>query len=89
MGAPPARGPWAAPCPGPSREDLGPTKEIRRRKSRIDQRTRERLPALPALVARVHAQARAATERLRAAMAVDPGEPFTSGGEVLHRARGR
>ena len=85
----PARwGPWAAPCPV-RREDLARTKEIRRRKSRIDQRTRERLPALPALVARVHAQARAAAERLRAAMAVDPGEPFTSGGEVLHRAPAR
>ncbi|MFN2496918.1 MAG: tyrosine-type recombinase/integrase [Pseudonocardiaceae bacterium] len=85
----PARwGPWAAPCPI-RREDLARTKEIRRRKSRIDQRTRERLPALPALVARVHAHARAAAERLHTATAAGPGEPFTSGGEVLHRAPAR
>jgi hypothetical protein len=85
----PARwGPWAAPCPI-RREDLARTKEIRQRKSRIDQRTRERLPALPALVARVHAQARASAERLHAAMAAGHGEPFTSSGEVLHRAPAR
>ena len=47
----PARwGPWAAPSPV-RREDLARMKEIRLRKSRMDQRTRERLPALPALVA--------------------------------------
>ncbi|HEX5882708.1 MAG TPA: site-specific integrase, partial [Actinomycetota bacterium] len=82
----PARwGPWAAPSPV-RKEDLARTKEIRRRKSRMDQRTRERLPALPALLARVHARAQAGAERLAAAQAVDPGEPFTCRGEVLHRA---
>jgi integrase len=85
----PARwGPWAAPSPV-RREDLARVKEIRRRKSRMDQRTRERLPALPALVARVHAQARAGAERLAAAAAVGPGEQFTCRGEVLHRAPAR
>ena len=55
----PARwGLWAAPCPI-GREDLARTKEIRRRKSRMDQRTRERLPTLPALVARVNTRAQA------------------------------
>jgi integrase len=82
----PARwGPWAAPCPV-RREDLARVKEIRRRKSRMDQRTRERLPALPALVARVHARAQAGAERLAAAQAVAAGEQFTCRGEVLHRA---
>jgi len=82
----PARwGPWAAPSPV-RREDLARVKEIRRRKSRMDQRTRERLPALPALVARVHTQAQASAERLAAAEAVAPGEQFTCRGEVLHRA---
>jgi integrase len=85
----PARwGPWAAPSPV-RREDLARMKEIRRRKSRMDQRTRERLPALPALVARVQAQARACAERLTAAAAVDPGQEFTCHNEVLHRAPAR
>ena len=82
----PARwGPWAAPCPI-RREDLARTKEISRRKSRMDQRTRERLPALPALVARVHTRAQASAERLRAAEAAGHGEQFTCRGQTLHRA---
>jgi integrase len=85
----PARwGPWAAPSPV-RREDLARMKEIRRRKSRMDQRTRERLPALPALAASVHAQARASAERLAAARAAGPGQEFTCNGEVLHRAPDR
>ena len=85
----PARwGPWAAPSPV-RREDLARMKEIRRRKSRMDQRTRERLPALPALVASVQAQARASARRLAAAKAADPGQEFTCHGEVLHRAPAR
>jgi hypothetical protein len=35
-------------------EDLARQKEIRSRKSRMDQRTRERLPVLPALLARAN-----------------------------------
>jgi hypothetical protein len=85
----PARwGPWAAPSPV-RREDLARVKEIRRRKSRMDQRTRERLPALPALVARVHGQAQASVERLAAGEAAAPGEEFTCRGEVLHRPPAR
>jgi integrase len=85
----PARwGPWAAPSPV-RREDLARMKEIRRRKSRMDQRTRERLPALPALVARVHARARIGAERLAAAEAVAAGEEFACRGEVFHRAPAR
>ena len=41
-------GPWAAPCPIRT-EDLARQKEIRSRKSRMDQRTRERLPLLAML----------------------------------------
>src|SRR5664279_503522 len=78
-------GRWAAPCPI-RQEDLGRMQEIRRRKSRMDQRTRERLPALPALVARVHTRARVGAERLRAAQAVGHGEQFTCQGQILHRA---
>jgi len=56
----PARwAPWAAPCPIRA-EDLARQKDIRSRKSRMDQRTRERLPVLPVLLARVN-DARTAT----------------------------
>ena len=46
----PARwAPWAAPSPV-SKADVNSRKEDRRRKSRMDARTRERLPVLPVLV---------------------------------------
>ena len=46
----PARwGPWAVPCPI-SDAEIGRTKMRQHRKSRMDQRTRERLPVLPVLV---------------------------------------
>jgi hypothetical protein len=46
----PARwGPWVAPCPI-SQQDLTRRKHTRRRKARMDARTRERLPVLPILV---------------------------------------
>jgi integrase len=73
----PARwGPWAAPSPV-RREDLTRTKEIRRRKSRMDQRTRERLPVLPALLARVQYERLTSAARLAAAKATAPGDSFT------------
>ena len=60
----PARwAPWAAPCPIRA-EDLARQKEIRSRKSRTDQRTRERLPVLPALVSRVNAARTTTADRL-------------------------
>ena len=69
----PARwGPWAAPCPVRG-DELARRKELSRRKARMDQRTRERLPVLPALVASADAQRRASRERLEAAMAAGPG----------------
>jgi len=85
----PARwGPWAAPSPV-RREEVSRFKEQRRRKSRMDARTRERLPALPALIARVHAQAKAAARRLEAARATAPGGAFTDQDEMLYRAPDR
>ena len=46
----PARwGPWAVRCPV-SASDVSHKKDRSQRKSRMDQRTRERLPVLPALV---------------------------------------
>ncbi len=57
----PARwGPWAVRCPV-SASDVSHKKDRSRRKSRMDQRTRERLPVLPALVSWVE------TERTRTA----------------------
>ena len=52
----------------------------------MDQRTRERLPVLPALVASADAQRRASRERLEAAAAAGPGELFTAGGQTLRRS---
>jgi hypothetical protein len=82
----PARwGPWAAPCPVRDTDIAQRGKERSRRKSRMDQRTRERIPVLPALLARVDADRRAAAERLRAAEATAPGQLFTVAGQTLRR----
>lgn len=82
----PARwGPWAAPCPV-RREEIGRTREITRRKSRTDQRTRERLPALPALAAAAARNREAAAGLLAAAAAAGPGSLFTSGTVTLRRS---
>jgi hypothetical protein len=76
--------PWAAPCPV-RREELAAAKELRRRKSRIDQRTRERLPLLPALVARVHGERLATAARLTTALTTVPGDAFIDAGRTWRR----
>src|SRR6266436_1078693 len=82
----PARwAPWAAPCPIRDGE-VPHAKELARRKARMDQRTRERLPALPLLAAAVGEQRAASAARLAAASAADPGEDFTAGGQTLRRS---
>src|SRR5207253_11388336 len=64
----PARwGPWAAPCPVRDADIAQHAKARSRRKSRMDQRTRERIPVLPALLAKVDADRQAAAGRLHAA----------------------
>jgi hypothetical protein len=78
-------GPWAAPCPV-RQEDLARQRELRARKSRMDQRTRERLPVLPTLSARVEEERSATAACLRAAAATSPGGLFTTGGRTLRRA---
>jgi hypothetical protein len=60
-----------------------------RRKARMDQRTRERLPVLPALAAAVDRGRRDAAARLDAATAAEPGDLFTAGGVTLRRATAR
>src|SRR5262249_19149260 len=56
------------------------------RKARMDQRTRERLPVLPALVAWAQAERAATAERLAAAAAAEPGTLFTAAGQTLRPA---
>jgi hypothetical protein len=72
-------------CPV-SASDASHKRDRKQRKSRIDQRTRERLPLLPALVAWAQAERDAAAQRLHAAAAAGPGEMFTAGGQDLRRA---
>jgi hypothetical protein len=77
-------GPWVAVCPIRAGE-LDHRKVATRRKSRMDQRTRERLPGLPALVAAVETERSTAAERLVAARAARPGEVFGAAGKTLRR----
>jgi hypothetical protein len=76
---------WVAPCPvGPAETIQG--KVQRQRKSRMDARTRERLPVLPVLI-RSAAQHRASTQALlNAARAARPGAAFTAAGQTLVRS---
>jgi hypothetical protein len=76
---------WAAPCPVRA-EEIPHAKELSRRKARMDQRTRERLPVLPVLVRSAEDGRHAAAERLAACAASAPGETFTAGGQELRRA---
>jgi integrase len=76
---------WVAPCPI-SPEELTRRKAVRRRKARMDARTRERLPALPALVRTVEEWRRHSSALLVAAAAVAPGEAFNVDGVTLTRA---
>ena len=75
---------WAAPSPV-RREDISPTKMASRRKSRMDQRTRERIPVLPALIAAIDQGRKDAAARLAAAKAAAPGDLFTAGGTPLRK----
>ena len=79
-------GPWAAPCPIRP-EDLARQKTIRARKSRMDQRTRERLPVLPVLLAHLQTTRNDTAARLRAAHTVAPGALFTFAGVTLRRVQ--
>jgi hypothetical protein len=82
----PARwGPWAVHCPV-SASDVSHKKDRSRRKSRMDQRTRERLPVLPALASWVEAERIRTAELLAAAERSEPGDLFIATGETLRRA---
>jgi integrase len=83
----PARwGPWAVPCPIRG-TDIQLRKERSHRKSRMDQRTRERLPLLPVLITTVDQARKTAAARLETARRAQPGELFTTGGQPLRRSQ--
>jgi integrase len=77
-------GPWAAPCPIRG-EELSRRKDRSRLKSKMDQRTRERLPALPALVAAANNRRTSASRRLQAALAAQPDAVFVVDENMLQR----
>jgi integrase-like protein len=82
----PARwGVWAAPCPI-REEEMSRKKDHASRKSRMDHRTRERLPVLPTLTHTVDTERRLAAERLAAAQATEPGCEFTAAGQRWRRS---
>ncbi len=83
----PARwAPWAVPCPIRT-TDIQHKKMNSRRKARMDQRTRDRLPVLPVLVEAVDRERKAAAARLATAQRTHPGETFTVDGVTLRLAR--
>jgi site-specific recombinase XerD len=79
-------GPWAVPCPIRA-VDVQHKRMQTRRKARMDQRTRDRMPVLPVLIAAVDRERKAAAARLQKATSTQPGEPFTVDGLTLLRAR--
>lgn len=81
----PARwAPWVAPCPVGA-EEINRRKVQRHRKARMDARTRERLPVLPALVASVDRHRKDTSARLERARDTAPGSQFTAAGQTLTR----
>jgi len=81
----PARwGPWAAPSPIRYAE-ISHKKKHDQRKSRMDQRTRERLAQLPSLTRSAATERSDAVKRLDLAKATAPGEAFRVGSQTLVR----
>ena len=82
----PARwGPWVAPCPVRA-EDLERRKFTRRRKARMDARTRDRLPVLPILTRAALQWRDDAGAVLAAARGTEPGQQFTAARQTLARS---
>ena len=75
---------WVAPSPvGPDEGVV--RKATRQRKSRMDARTRARLPLLPQLARSLDERRRSAGSLLQAARGAKPGEVFAVGGAVFAR----
>ncbi|WP_435832984.1 site-specific integrase [Nocardia vinacea] len=82
----PARwGPWVAPCPITDAE-VQKGKDLKHRKARMDQRTRERLPVLPALVRTAHDRRLATARLLAAAELAEPGAVIDGTDGALRKA---
>lgn len=79
-------GPWVAPCPI-SEADTEVRKYNQRVKSRMDQRTRERLPALPTVVRVARQLLDDARFRLDAVLRAPAGGRFEVLGECVTRAK--
>ncbi len=77
--------PFVARCPV-GEEETNRRKDVRHRKARMDARTRERLPVLPALVSAVDERRKAAEATLEMARRTEPGEAFTAAGHELVRS---
>lgn len=77
---------WVVPCPVREADLMVHSKEKRHRKSRMNTRTRERLPVLAALVRHVDDQRRQTEALLRAVAAARPGETVIIGDQTLQRA---
>jgi integrase len=76
---------WAVPSPV-SDAEVNWARERRRRKARMDARTRERLPVLPVLTRSAAERKTAAARRLQAAIATSPGQVIEDTGGTLRRA---
>ncbi|MFE2409970.1 tyrosine-type recombinase/integrase [Kitasatospora sp. NPDC059408] len=84
----PARwGPWAVRCPI-AQTEIDLKKRDKQQKARMDQRTRERLPVLPALVRAANRRLKEAKARLEAAQAAPASACFTVLGETYTKATG-
>jgi hypothetical protein len=82
----PARwGRWVAPCPV-GEEEINQRKAARRRKARMDARTRERLPVLAVLVRTIDQRRKTAAALLTAARQTRPGDWLTIHGQTLTRS---
>ena len=75
---------WAVPCPIKASE-CSLDKDNKHRKARMDQRTRVRLPVLPALVRTAEEQTRLNRDLLAAATSVAGGQTFAKGGQGFRR----
>jgi hypothetical protein len=76
---------WAVPSPV-SDAEINWAKERRRRKARMDARTRERLPVLPVLARTAAGRKNTAARHLQAADATPPGQIIEGTGGTLCRA---
>jgi hypothetical protein len=76
---------WAVPCPV-SDTEISRARDLRRRKARMDQRTRERLPVMPVLTRTAAERKTTAARRLQDARETQPGAVIEGTGGTLRRA---